>query len=440
MKKTMRFMQICLFIFLLSKEVELVHGQENTGYPPGNWERIIENVVFDDTLRLDEGDDNTLIIGAVFENFEGDAIKLRNVSNVYIKNCTIRNIDGDGIVLRSTGSTDNITIDGCKIENTTGDGIIAKQRAEDGVYHSNLVVKNNYVSTNGEDRFDHNIYIQASDSIIENNMVHNSFGHGISIRSSGVVSGNTIWGSDKSCIRYYSDHEKGFSDLLVIENNVCYLDALGEGAPGISLLVDDDSSINWVLNNFVVRFNTVVIAGVDRYGIAVESFALEQKNVAVYGNLVVNTLDLSNAISSNYMDYYSGNFTTDSIAVFVDISGPPYDFSLSEISPARGYATGVIDYPEKDISGNIRGGETLDAGAYHFYQPVILEATEEIILQGQSPEQATQTPANIDAEKNLNNKGNSPKYVNWEWKLITLFSVLIVLVLLRIFRIIPKRR
>src|SRR5687768_12913562 len=112
-------------------------------YPPGHWDTIIEDQKFTQTLYLDEGDDNTLILNSTFHDIDGSAIMIRDVSNVYIKNCTIHDVKEDGIVLRSTGSTHNVTIEGCTIYNTGLSGILAKQNEEERVDHTNLVIKNN---------------------------------------------------------------------------------------------------------------------------------------------------------------------------------------------------------------------------------------------------------------------------------------------------------
>src|SRR5262245_19525439 len=154
-------------------------GTGAASYPPGQWKTIIENKKFTQTLDLDTGDDNTLIINATFYNINGDGITLRNVKNVYIKNCRIYNVSDNGIVLRSTGSTQNVTIDGCVIYNTGLSGILAKQ-PDGGGNHTNLVIKENTVYNTGPTDKDHNIYIQSQDSLIEHNVVYGSSGNGIS--------------------------------------------------------------------------------------------------------------------------------------------------------------------------------------------------------------------------------------------------------------------
>ena len=289
-----------------------------TPYSPRQWDNIIENQDFTETLDLDTGDDNTLIIGATFHNIQGDAIRIRNVSNIYIKDCIIYDITGTGIALRSSGSTDNVTIDGCTIFNTGSSGISASQRSEDGVNHSNLTIKNNTVYNNGHDEFSHGIYVQSTDSIIENNVVHSTSGNGISIRSSGIIRSNTIWNAGKSCIRYYNDHAPGTSNALFIEKNICYLTHANlSNEPAISLLFAKDAPSNWLVQNFFIRFNTVILLTEERYGFEAESPEFENTYIEVYGNLLVNSEDISKALHTQYVDYLYNNYISPCLDEFI---------------------------------------------------------------------------------------------------------------------------
>jgi parallel beta-helix repeat protein len=344
-----------------------------------DWDNIIKDQVFNNTLILDEDDHGTLIIGATFTDINGDAIFLRNVSNVYIKDCIIYDVTGSGIVLSSLGGTENITIDGCRIYNTLHSGIIAKQNVDKEVDHENLVIKNSVLFNNGSDGHGHNIYMQASDSVIEKNTVYDSRGNGISIRSSGIVRQNKIWGSVKSCIRYFSDNFPGKSNELLIENNVCYLEDKGEGSPGISLAMEDDKPESWIVEKFIIRFNTVVVVPASRFGIAVESEAFDQKLVEVYGNLAMNLEDNQKYISQNYIDYLSNNYSPVSIEEFVNATEKPYDFRLNEYSLVKGKVIGETNFPEVDIKGNPRWGNVLDPGAFQGKQRLIFEFQQNLV-------------------------------------------------------------
>jgi hypothetical protein len=359
------------FIYLLlCLSLVSMAGNPFPQYPPGQWETIIENQDFETPLKLEEGDDNTLIIGATFHNIDGDAITLRNVSNVYIKNCVIYSTNGNGIVLRSTGKTDKITIDGCTIYNTTKNGIIAKQDYVDDVNHTRLVIKNNILYNNGSHDLDHSIYVQTQDSKILNNEIHGSTGNGISIRSSGVVSGNKIWDTDKSCIRYFSDNVKGPSNTLLIENNICYLTLAGSQSPAVSLLWSDQASPDWMVDDYIIRFNTIAVLTDQRAGIVVESNQFDGKNIMVYGNIVINTQNPSGTIEKEHIDYLSSNYVSTSLDGFLNGQSAPFDFHITTGSPAVDYANKEINFPPRDDDGQLRLIGELDAGAYQLERNV----------------------------------------------------------------------
>lgn len=318
------YVVLCFCIFLPVTQPQVNRIKTSSSYPPGNWDRIIDGEVFTDTLSLDTGDDNVLIINTVFHSIDDHAIMLRNVSNIYIKDCEIYDVNGFGILLRGTGSTNNVTIEGCKIYNTKASGVMASQRSEDGVDHHNLVIRNNTIFNNGTNDHEHNIYVQATDSLIENNTVYNSSGNGISIRSTGVVRNNVIWNSAKSCIRYFNDHQPGPSDTLIVEGNFCQLADPGfDGSPGISLLQSKLSPKDWLADNYYVRNNTIVVLTDERFGFSVESKVFDNKFVSVYENVVINTKNIEKTINPRYIDYYSNNEKSTSLAALVNYPQNP---------------------------------------------------------------------------------------------------------------------
>ncbi|MBF0392503.1 MAG: right-handed parallel beta-helix repeat-containing protein [Alphaproteobacteria bacterium] len=224
------------------------------------YDRVIENLVISNTLRLDGHQwDNTLIRNVTIKNVSGDGIFLRNVDNVRIENSTIDNISGTGIRLSTSGSTTDVTIADNTITNTTRDGIAVGQRYEDGVDHFGLKVIGNHIDTTGtagSSGLYHGIYVQSSDFHIEGNHVTNSTdGNAISVRSSGLVRGNLIDGTGKSGISYYADHMRGPTDLLTIENNIIVDTGNGTTRSDIDLLSIPDNGN--VVRNFNIRNNTV---------------------------------------------------------------------------------------------------------------------------------------------------------------------------------------
>jgi hypothetical protein len=358
-----RVLKIVVFPLLLIFSL-LTAGSPLPAQATGTWNKIIRGQEYRSPLVLDEGDDNTLIVGAVFHDFTGDAITLGNVSNVYIKNCEIYGIDGNGIVFRSTKKTDRVTIDGCVIHDTTRNGIIAKQNIPEGGIHTQLVIKNNRLYDNGTDELDHGMYIQSQDTKIENNDISGSTGNGISIRSSGIISGNKITDTQKSCIRYFSDNVRGPSNTLLIENNICQLSLPGAQSSAFSLLLADNTPPGWIVENFIIRFNTIAVFTGKRAGIAIESPELKLQNIQVYGNIVINTEDLQGTIQNENIDYFSSNYMSTQFQGFENIKHPPYDLHLTPWSPAIDFADRESNFPVYDADGQPRNPDHLDAGAY----------------------------------------------------------------------------
>lgn len=379
-----KVVSLCLCLGVMGYDLPALKTTPPAQYPPGRWDTIIEDQVFTETLHLDEGDDNTLIINATFQDIDGSGIMIRNVSNVYIKNCTVHDVTEDGIVLRSTGSTHNVTIDGCTIYNTGFNGILAKQNEEEKVDHSNLVIKNNTLHDIGTTEYDHGLYIFSTDSLIENNVVAGTTGNGISLRSSAIVRGNKVSDTQGSCIKYYSNHAAGASNALYIENNVCHLVDEGDGDPGISLRRAIEASEDWLVEDYYIRFNTVVLRTADRYGIEVESAAFDARRVELYGNLVINTEDEAKTINPQYVDYLSSNYTSTSLAGLIISNKSPYDFQLKANSPARYYASTEPRFPATDINGAMRTASYLDAGAYQFSSPppekTVAESRDRVLM------------------------------------------------------------
>jgi parallel beta-helix repeat protein len=232
--------------------------------------RVVENLVLSDTLRIEGAEwNNTLIRNVTIKGASGDGIFLRDVSNVRIENSTIENVGGSGIRLSSSGSTSDVTIANNTIKNVTANGISAAQRFEDGVDHLGLKVLNNRIDTTGLSKaggYDHGIYVQTSDFLIEGNTVLNSVdGNGISVRSSGIVRSNVVDGAGKSGIAYYSDHMRGPSDKLVIDNNYVRDWGQNKDLSGIDLKSSDTSQ---AVHNFILSNNHFYGNSSDWVGVA----------------------------------------------------------------------------------------------------------------------------------------------------------------------------
>ena len=232
------------------------------------YDTIIDGATFNETLFLDEGDSNTLIINSTFENIDGSGIMLRNVENVTIANSTFKDIDDFGILLRSSGSSDGVTITGNSFEDVGGDAIHAAKRFADDVDHTNLVVHDNDVHDVASKGFHfHGIYVQSSEAVVWGNEVTGTVGgNGISIRSDGIVYDNYVdvtSGRDYGAgIKYFSDHLAGDTKTLVIADNIVegnnlhagiQLDQTGSNQPGN--ISDED----WVVNDFFLLRNDCLL-------------------------------------------------------------------------------------------------------------------------------------------------------------------------------------
>tara|TARA_B100001167_G_C16766955_1_gene304802 strand:+ start:207 stop:1784 length:1578 start_codon:yes stop_codon:yes gene_type:complete len=255
--------------------------------------KIIENIVLNDTLRLDGPEfDNTLIRNVTIQNVDGDGIFLRNVKNVRIENCTIENISESGIRFSISGSTENVVLEGNTIRDIGGDGIRAGQRIENGVDHTNLKIINNLVDNTGLSSGDsgliHGMYIQGSDFLIEGNTILNSNdANAISVRTSGIIRNNFINGTRESGVAYYADHASGPTDTLIIENNIIVDTGNGTSRSDINLLPIPSGQYSQAVNNFIIRNNTLTDS--DGTPIAVDSDHKQNNaNISISNNSVVS--------------------------------------------------------------------------------------------------------------------------------------------------------
>jgi parallel beta-helix repeat protein len=292
----------------------------------------------------------------------GEGIFIEDVENLTVENCEIYNAGRAGIRLGISKSTRNVTLRGNTIHNVGADGISAGQRYADGVDHLGLKILNNTIYETGQagrgEGLYHGMYIQASDFLIEGNYIHDaSDGNGISVRSSGVIRGNLIARVGEGAITYYSDHMRGPSNLLLIENNIAY----GNTNYGtIQLLSITNAS--QAVQNFRIRFNTAVSMLSAKAALAIGSGYSSYKT-EVYGNILINSAGGKSISGTPSMS--QKNYTSTSLQGFKN-PGAPYDLHLTSSHPARGFATGVASFPSQDFDGDNRSAASLDAGADQF--------------------------------------------------------------------------
>ena len=237
-----------------------------TVYDPADFDHVIEGLEITSTLRIEgSGDDNTLVRNCTIHGTGGMGIFIKNVDNVVIQNCEIYDVTY-GVRTSSQGGSTNVVVDNNFIHDVSEDGIKAQQNPTSNptVDSPNFIARNNRITNVGLGQTTHGrhpIYIQSQDFLIENNTIYGAYhANGISIRSSGIVRCNTVSGRseiNKHGIRYYSDNEKGPSNLLVIEHNNVVSDAIGIDLYKPALRkYDNQSPPDHVVKNFIIRYNT----------------------------------------------------------------------------------------------------------------------------------------------------------------------------------------
>ena len=345
-----------------------------------SWDNVIENIDTTGTINLIGSSwNNTLIKNCTIHNTGNgnDGIFLRDVKNVRIENCTIHDIDGQGgIRLSISGNgTDSIVIINNTLYDLQENGITAPQRSQNSIplNQDNLVIEGNTIYNTGlgsSSGLNHAIYCQAADFKILNNVVFGiRDGNGISVRSSGLVSGNIVSGEskdDKPAIRYFSDHFKGDSDSLIIENNILYNDSSSAHTLDIfdfANLYENSVSDNHIVKNFNIRFNTIISFHSNKYGVRIsQDYDRSSYSTILEGNLIINTNSLTQCISAPNRTTQSYNLLQDNLSNFMS-DNQPFDFHISNSHEAINYVGNrSSNFPMYDIDGELREGN-LDAGA-----------------------------------------------------------------------------
>jgi len=227
--------------------------------PERAFRKVIDHLVQSETLVIDGPEwDDVLISNCLIHDVDGDGITIRNVKNLTILGCNIRNTSGNGIRLRSSGSTDGVHIINNTIVQVGKNGISAAKRWEKAIDHTEVLLLGNTIKDSGlsgERGRQHGIYSQVSDVRITGNIVTGTrAGNGISIRSSGVVTCNFVDGISKGKkpgIRYYPDHKTGPSRMLEIRNN-----QIMDAAVGIDLHAE--SATDTFLDKDLVRHFRII--------------------------------------------------------------------------------------------------------------------------------------------------------------------------------------
>jgi hypothetical protein len=349
------------------------------------WDNVIQNIDTTGTINLTDASwNNTLIKNCTIHNTGtgNDGIFLRNVANVRIENCIIYNIDGQaGIRLSISGiGTDSVQIINNTLYNLKENGISAPQRSQNSVplNQESLEIIGNTVYNSGlgsSSGLNHSIYCQAGDFTIKENLIFGTRdGNGISVRSSGIISGNIISGESKSnkpAIRYYSDHFTGNSNTLLVENNIIYNDSSDAHTLDIfdfASLYQNSSGDNHIVKNFNIRFNTIVSLHPNKYALKISNdFNQSAYSIIVEGNLIINPNGISQCASAPSNTVQNFNLLVDNLSDF-NSNIPPYDFHIISNNNAIDYVgNNSTNFPLFDIDGEIRPTDSIDAGADQYY-------------------------------------------------------------------------
>ncbi len=313
--------------------------------PPDEWfSHIIEGGTRREALLLEGPEWNrTLVRNLEVVDVEGDAIRLKGVSDVWIVDNQISRCTG-AVRLLATGSTSSVTIARNTFRQLSGVGVAALEA--DGVKHSGLRVLGNRfesVGLSGAQGRSPAALLVATEFLAEaNSICEAEGGDGIRAGGPGAIRRNSIRNAKRSGVRY-NPAEDGFpgpGGKLVIENNLAFgtfgastFEILG-GGPGLA--------------EVEVRFNTGVHFSSRDATLKVAEGA---PAVSATGNLLAHLLGSSEAVRGP-LRLDEANLRVGDLTGFV--SGlDPIDLHLLATHPARGGAGGV-DAPGDDLDGDER--------------------------------------------------------------------------------------
>jgi parallel beta-helix repeat protein len=175
----------------------------------------------------------------------GGGIYLFECASISIRDCVVRNYNGDGI---SFQVCDDVTVEGCRAEENTGLGI------HPGSGSKRPVVRNNRSTGNGSD----GIYVcwRVKNGLFEKNESRDNKGAGVSIGhkdTDNLFRENTITGNARTGILFRNETEPQGAHRNVFENNVILDNGKREeGKPAPSCIV-----IHGHHEGLVFRGNTI---------------------------------------------------------------------------------------------------------------------------------------------------------------------------------------
>ncbi|WP_168120881.1 right-handed parallel beta-helix repeat-containing protein [Paenibacillus sp. HB172176] len=319
---------------------------DTSSWPAGTWDWVYQNV--DKSSRLEVADrENILIIGTTIHDVINDmGMYIARSSNVRIEDTIVEDVTDSGsygmavylyrsdeIIMNESiireqvwmGTTEHahalhiyagsdITIEHSDIYNVDGNGITIEAE------NDNIVIDDNDIYNTGSRPYSasapyHGIYSKAPDVLIENNRIHDSLdGSAISMRSTGVVQGNTLYNNKHASIAYWPDYAKGSSNALTIEDNTIWQDnytTSNSKASGISINYTTGKPAENYFDNFYLTGNDLTISDGNSYGVitcfeATGTWSIA--NVQVTDNTITDLRSSTNYLDGEtLMNVISGN-------------------------------------------------------------------------------------------------------------------------------------
>lgn len=269
--------------------------EDRSVWPSGDWQWVFRNV--STSQRLSVFRNNTLVLNCSITHFtetpdRRQAMLIDRCDNVLVHNLTMSVIrarfglqirDASNVVIRNSAFDDmapvqhehssfiiasscaSVAIQDNTIIDADGNGILTETS-------TGVVITGNLIDNTGlHDPRDpqkplHGIYQKAADFVISNNTITNNHdGSCISVRSTGVISGNTLHSARRSVIAYWPDAPAGPSAALEITGNIISQFAYdySQSYPQFALIAINDNNNNTTdryFQDFLIQNNQFLVS------------------------------------------------------------------------------------------------------------------------------------------------------------------------------------
>lgn len=263
-------------------------SEDKTGWPAGDWKWVYRNVSRNTQLLVANSQTlvlNSTVQGVVNTDTATNAILVLNAQHVYIKGSNV--LDPQTNVGVTVNGSCDVTVDGCTLSNHVrpstfhssflyihnsgnvtirntvikdcdGNGIFTDGDASTGLVVDDCVINNTGRVPYSPTAPFHGIYSKAPDVTYTNNTISAcNDGSDISMRSTGVISGNFLFGAKHSLIAYWPDAKAGLSSALVISGNTLTQDAynyVGSTSKAAIVGLNDNGNPNGIVGAYFQTF------------------------------------------------------------------------------------------------------------------------------------------------------------------------------------------